>query len=228
MIFPLKRFGKWVAILSFMTSQAALAAPSLNSKTDAEMFSKPLITGASISADWASLSPGKRLAERLVKSPDVRVIARGGQTGASVLAGVTPSVLKDRSIIIGFDLFFWDSTRASAEPSVKALKTLVAQAQERDIPLIIGDIPELIPGHQPNRKELNQMIYRSCKAAKNCFVVPLDELYQRITREGFVEIKGKKYSFFDLLPDGLHIGSVAGDYLADLVYKTIRPETNLK
>ena len=225
MIFNLKSIGKWVAILSFVSSSQALALnPNLNLKSDAELFAKPLITGASISADWASLSPGKRLAERLAKSPDIRVIARGGQTGASVLAGVTPTVLKDRSVIVGFDLFFWDSTRASVAPSLKALKTLVAQAQANNIPLLIGDIPELVPGHQPMRRQLNEAIYSACGAAKNCFVIPLDELYQKISKDGFVEIKGKKYSFFDLVPDGLHIGNVAGDYLADLIYQTLRPQ----
>lgn len=193
--------------------------------SDLQLFSKPLITGASISADWASMSPGKRLAERLSPKTDVRVIARGGQPGASVLNGVTPAVLKDRSIVIGFDLFFWDSTRASADAGVRALKTLIANAEKAGVPVVIGDIPELIRGHQPARKELNQMIYRACKSAKNCYVIPLDALYQRISKDGFVEIKGKKYSFFDLVPDGLHIGSVAGEFLADLVYETIRPRS---
>lgn len=190
---------------------------------DAQLFSKPLITGASISADWASMSPGKRLAQRLAASPDIRVIARGGQTGASVLAGVTSGVLKDRTIIVGFDLFFWDSTRASVAPSLKALKNLVSQAAELNIPLLIGDIPELVPGYQPMRKVLNDAIYEASLTAKNVYVIPLDALYQQVSRDGFVVIKGQQYSFFDLVPDGLHIGDTAGDYLADLIYATLHP-----
>lgn len=213
--------------MSLTTVAALQSAEAAVLKPDSELFSKPLITGASISADWASLSPGKRLSQKLVSTADVKVVAQGGQTGASVLSRVTPSVLKDRSIVIGFDLFFWDSTRSSIDGSLKALKRLVAEAEALRIPVVIGDIPELIPGHQPSRKSLNEAIYRVCKSSQSCYVVPLDALYKQMLKDGFVEIKGQRYTFFDLVPDGLHIGSLAGDYLADLVYKTIRPTASV-
>lgn len=194
----------------------------MKSRSDLDLFSKPLIVGASVSADWAALSPGKRLAHRHNSEADVRVIARGGQTGASVLGLLRPRDLDDRSLIIGFDLFFWDSARGSLEVSLKKLDELVAEAEKRRIPLVIGDIPELAPGFQPSRAALNKKL-RSLQAESSLVrIIPLEKIYLEVMANGYVEIRGKRYTFFDLVPDGLHIGDVAADFLADLIYETLR------
>lgn len=184
------------------------------------MFEKPLIVGASISADWAAQSPGKKLSSRF--NGDIRVHARGGQSGASMLSSLSPRMLEDRSIVIGIDLFFWDSARADVSASLEAFRKLVLDTRRLGIPLIVGDIPELLPGFQPGRRELNQMIHRAEKANDHVRVVPLEDLYLRILRDHSLEIRGKKYSFFDLVPDGLHVGDVAAEFLADLIHDTIR------
>ena len=109
-----------------------------------DQFSRPLIVGASISADWAAASPGKRLSSRF--SSDIRVIARGGQPGSKMLTQVRAKDLEDRSIVIGFDLFFWDSARGSIDDSLREFRKLVIETKRLGIPFIVGDIPELLPG----------------------------------------------------------------------------------
>ncbi len=184
------------------------------------LFAKPLIVGASISADWAAASPGKRLSSRFTS--DIRVIARGGQPGAKMLPQVRARDLEDRSIVIGFDLFFWDSARGSVEEASLQFRKMVIETKRLGIPFIVGDIPELLPGFQPGRRELNQMIRRAAAAHDHVYVVPLDELYTRILRDHSLEIGGRQYSFFDLVPDGLHIGETASEFLADLILETLR------
>ena len=195
----------------------------MSGPNDSVLFSKPLIIGASVSADWASLSPGKRLAHRHVDKPQVKVIARGGQTGASVLGLVNSKDLEDRSIIIGLDLFFWDSARGNLESAFKKLQFLVSEAERLKIPLLIGDIPELAPGFQPLRDALNERLRLLQAASPVVRIIPLERLYVQILRDGHLDIRGRRYTFFDLVPDGLHIGDVASDFLADVVYETVRP-----
>jgi len=184
------------------------------------LFLKPLIVGASISADWAAQSPGKRLSSRFTS--DIRVIARGGQPGAKMLTQVRGKDLEDRSIVIGFDLFFWDSARGAVDDSLREFRKMIVETQRLGIPFIVGDIPELLPGFQPGRKELNQMIRRAAGANDHVHVVPLDDLYQRILRDHSLVIGGREYSFFDLVSDGLHIGETASDFLAELILETLR------
>lgn len=192
-------------------------------RTDSELFAKPFIVGASISADWVAHSPGKRLAFRHSKNSDVRVLARGGQTGVTVLNLLKSQDLEDRSVIIGFDLFFWDSVRGNLKSVNERLDRLAAEAERIGVPLIIGDVPELIPGFQPLAQAINEKLYALQSRSKVLRVIPLEKLYLQMMETGYVEIKGHRYTFFDLVPDGLHIGDVASDFLADLVYETIRP-----
>jgi hypothetical protein len=184
------------------------------------LFLRPLIVGASISADWASTSPGKRLSSRFTS--DIRVIAKGGQPGSKMLPQVRGKDLEDRSVVVGFDLFFWDSSRGMIEESLREFRKMVIETKRLGIPFIVGDVPELLPGFQPGRRELNQMVHRAAVAHDHVYVVPLDDLYQRILQDHVLEIGGKEYSFFDLVPDGLHIGETASEFLAELILETLR------
>jgi hypothetical protein len=213
----------WVLIMTTLAVKTSSAASAKNFwPSDDELFSKPLIIGASVSADWASLSPGKRLSYRHTDRANVLTIAKSGHPGIDVLRDVTDKKLEGRSIVIGFDLFFWDSGRADATETLTAMRKLVKRTGELGIPLVLGDIPELIPGYQPIRRELNQMIHRACDSEPHCTVIRLDDLHKQVMRDRALTIKGKKYTFRELVPDGLHIGDVAGEFLADHVHEAIR------
>jgi hypothetical protein len=212
---------KWILIMTTFGMSAARAATVNAPQSEAKLFEKPLIIGASVSADWASLSPGKRLALRYTKSSSIKTLAKPGHPSLAVLPTVPEQKLKDHSIVIGFDLFFWDSALPSATDSLNAMKKLIAATKASRVPLVLGDIPELLPGRQPSRRELNQMIHRSCKSEEHCYVIRLDELHKQVMRDRALTIKGRKYSFKELVPDGLHIGDVAGDFLADYVKESL-------
>lgn len=200
-------------------ANSAVAAATLDEQ---QIFKKPLITGASISADWASLSPGKRLSLRYTDAKEIRTLAKSGNPSTEILKTVTRDAIKDRSVVIGFDLFFWDSALPSQTKSIEEMKRLIQTTKELNVPLVLGDIPELLPGRQQGRRELNQMIHRYCKVESNCFLVRLDDLHRQVMRDRALTVDGKRYSFKELVPDGLHIGDVAGNFLADYVLKAVK------
>ena len=182
-----------------------------------QTFSALLITGASVSADWAATSPGKRLGWKYGGRESVVTVARGGTPGRQTILALNPSVVQDRSAIIALDFFFWDSTLASSAPSLDALQALVKLARDARIPLLLGDIPELLPGRQPARVALNRAIREACQPARGAFVMGLEEIHREVVGGG-VMIHGRRHGLRDLVPDGLHLSEVAGDYLAEWVY----------
>ena len=182
-----------------------------------EIFKKPLIVGASVSADYSSLSPGKCLCLRYTDKHNIRTVAHNGYPGKEILKMIQEKDVKDRSIIIGIDLFFWDSSQVNPEPSLRSLHHLVKWVDKYQIPTVLGDIPELLPGAQPGRSALQEEIHFICRENPNFCLLPLHQLYRKIMNEGGITYKGKEYGLWDLVPDGLHTNEIAGNYLADII-----------
>ena len=191
--------------------------PAFAGNSLSEALAKPLITGASVSADFSSLSPGKKLALRYDKKADIRTVAQGGTPGVELLRRVKPQTFEGRTSVIAVDLFFWDSTRADAGSSIQALQGFVKEVAARKIPLVLGEIPPLLPSRQPSREKLNRALHDACAGYSLCSIMPFEELYRKVERDGYLEIRGKKYSLFEMVPDGLHLAGVAGDFLADVL-----------
>jgi hypothetical protein len=175
----------------------------------------PLIVGASVSADYGTLSPGKRLALRHTEEKNIETVARGGKSSLEVLPLLGERALEGRTAIFALDLFFWDSVLRNPGKSVAKLKEIVQRAADAKIPLVLGDVPELMYGKQPGRKRLNQEISRLCKAPHGCYLVPLDALLARVKKDGGLQIGDRLVPRRELLPDGLHLSPVASDYIAD-------------
>ncbi len=184
-----------------------------------ELLKKPLIVGASVSAGYGTLGPGDRLALRYTTKENIVNIATPGSAGRAQAENLTPDLVKDRSIILAMDFLFWDSVYPDTKPSVQALDRLIRLAGARKIPLIVGDIPSLLGPRQASRTALNKEIRERCVAKKNCFVLKLDDLHRKVMQDRYLEVKGKRLTFRDLLPDGLHLADAAGEFLADQIYQ---------
>jgi hypothetical protein len=200
-------------LMAFTT--AAAASPQLE-----KLFAKPLIIGASVSADWGTQSPGKRLALRYTHLGQIKSFAKGGRPGVETLRAFPTSGFDDRSVILGLDLFFWDSTLPSVEATLTAMSRLFEISKELQIPLVLGDIPELIPGYQPHRTRLNRELHERCRKAL-CTLMPFDRLHRQVLHDRFFEVKGKKYTLDQIVPDGLHLSADASDELADRLREEI-------
>ena len=214
------RFGKYARMRNFLFASALCVGASAHAdtilKTDLPfLLKRPLIVGASVSADHKSQSPGKRLSLRYTSADQIVTIAHGGKPGKDVLASMPTSFLKDRTAVIAVDLFFWDSTLGSPTASIAALKKLVDQVKKQNLPIVLGEIPELLPGRQSQRSRLNSELQNACASYDKCRLMPFIDLHAKVMRDGFLMIGGKRYGLRELLPDGLHLSETASDYLAD-------------
>jgi hypothetical protein len=188
----------------------------------AQVFRAPLILGASVSADYGTASPGRRASLRYTEPSRIRAIAQGGTPGVEIVSRMRENDVRDRSVVIALDLFFWDSTVADPSRSLAAVQRLTQWTAAQGIPLLLGDIPLLLPGRQPQRARLNQAIRAQCRRTTQCVLVPLDALHQQVIRDGFLTIHGKRYALPELVPDGLHLSPPASEFLADTLVALLR------
>lgn len=213
------KFWKRVALTIFTTLAVEANAAA---KTDLDtLMQRPLIVGASVSADWASKSPGKLLALRYTDESQIKTIAFGGKSGSFVLKKVAEETLRDRSIIIGLDLFFWDATLRSPDESLREMKRLLQLAKANEIPIVLGEVPMLLPGMQPQAALINRELNKACEIYDKCTVLPFTGLLMQVLSQGALDYKGKRYTLKELVPDGLHIGPIASAYIADTLQETL-------
>lgn len=205
-----------LTVITTLALENAYADEAIN-----KAMQRPLIVGASVSADWKAKSPGKLLALKYTKDSDIKTIAVGGRSGRDVLKNVNATDLKDRTIVIGLDLFFWDATLKSSAESLTAMNKLLASVRELDIPIILGEVPLLLPGMQPQAATINAALHKACQDYDKCTVVPFTSMLFKVLAEGSLQYQGKRYALRELIPDGLHIGPVASQYIADSIYESL-------
>jgi hypothetical protein len=205
------KFKLFTSVAGLILSTAAYSLP-VEPKT---VFQRPFITGASVSADWSTKSPGKTLALRYTDESQIKTVAIGGRTGKEMIRQINESQLKDRTIILAIDFLFWDSTDNDFTASHQALEKLVGYASARKIPIVLGEIPELLPGRQTLREKLNNDIKKTCSSYAGCYVMPFDSIHRQALKDGYLSIKDRKYKIKELVPDGLHLSQPATEFLAD-------------
>lgn len=203
-----------IKVVLIMSSLNAAWAKDISIKN---VFQKPLILGASVSANYFTDSPGRTLALRHTDSKNILTIAKSGQAGRETLKEVNLSTLKDRTVIVGVDLFFWDSTKPDAKESIGALKRLMSQVEQKNIPIVLGEIPTLLPHMQPSIAPLNEAIREACKNYDKCHILPLNKILHQTLSDGYLTHRGKKYQLEELIPDGLHLVKPASEFLADKI-----------
>lgn len=186
-----------------------------------QLFKKPLILGASVSADYFTESPGKRLALRYTSKEQIKVTALRGKAAKEILKPVTESGLKGRSVVIGLDLFFWDSFLPGVHDSLAALERLVTQTERQGIALILGEVPELMSQRQTQLNLINKKMQDLARRHSHLRILPLNSILRKTQRDGFILHDGRKYELEELLPDGLHISEIASEYLANQIEATL-------
>src|SRR5687768_9532481 len=93
--------GIGVMCFSFSLCASTPKSPSASVVSNAEqLFSKPLIAGASVSANYGTASPGRSAALRFTPEENISTVARGGTPGREIALRLDHSALKGRSLII--------------------------------------------------------------------------------------------------------------------------------
>lgn len=183
------------------------------------LFARTLIVGASVSDAVVERNPTQRFLRRLGVLDRVRSHAQDGAPGARMLSTLKKSWLDDTTAVIGIDLLFWDSVIGVGDPRAARafLKGFFKELRSRKIPIVIGRIPGFHP-LQIYRDELNEAIVgeveASAAAGHRAVVLPLDQLFEQVTRDEGIQIDGKHHRLKDLIPDGLHPGPVAAEYIS--------------
>lgn len=189
----------------------------------AALMKRPLILGASVSADYNSMSPGKKLALQYTSPSDIRTLARGGRMGRDTMMQVNDSSFEGRTIVIALDLFFWDSTAFDFRPSLDALHRLFSEVSRRKLPVVVGDVPLLLmPGYQRQRDAMNDAIRLESRVYPRCQVMPFDEMREELAEKGYLVMNGRKMTLREIVPDGLHLSDPAGDWLRDQLLGFVR------
>lgn len=193
----------------------SMAAPPAGEKIK-ELMARPLIIGASVSGDRNAQSPGKKLALHYTSLSNIKLITRNGSGGFKILRGLEESEIHDRTVIIALDLFFWDSTlKSSLDLSIEELDRLTAMTTKLKIPLVIGEVPDLLPGFQPVRIHINEAIAARCSDETRCFMLSLDPLLQQLRRDGYLMHRNRQFTLKELMPDGLHLSSAGSELLSE-------------
>jgi hypothetical protein len=202
-------FAAVACLASFNVQAASSASSRLRS-----IFQRPVILGASVSSGFVTKSPGDRASERYTEPSNITNLAKSGSYGKD-FQGVNAAWAKHFSVILAIDFMFWDSTLPDTRASVRNLKNLVASAARAGVPLVLGDIPELV-NDQMSRASLNRTIYAVCKSSARCYIMKFDKLHEVATNEGLL-INGRRYSYRDLSVDGVHPNAFAADYIAGMI-----------
>jgi len=213
----MKKFILLKVVFMFFSS-TSLALTDVDTKLS-QILHRPLIVGASISGDYLTQSPGKLLALRFTETEKINVIAAKGMPGRDIMKQVSKLSLKDRSAVIGVDLFFWDSFAPNTHETLKAVDKIVNLAVEKNIPLVLGEVPLLMPSRQASLPTINDKILEACKKYSQCYMLPLNSIFRKVLADGYILHEGKKHPLEVLMPDGLHIAKPASEYLADQIHK---------
>lgn len=140
------------------------------------LFRSPLVVGASVSAGFGTSTggPATILARNL--NPSSRVTNRS-ISGATSLAATSISPAERPSIVLGFDMFFWDAVRSDCGEAFESrTRDFFRRYRVQKIPMVIGKIPVGVPFPTGVRlasgavctRPINRLIDELCTPEHNC------------------------------------------------------------
>lgn len=178
-----------------------------------ELFSRPLILGASISAGYGTQDggPGSVLARMLNPLSQITNLAKNGATSVQSTSRVDFKKYNP-TLIMGFDLFFWDVARSQIDSNFEShTRSLFKAFQDLNAPVILGQLPE-VPSFLSgkfsslikNAKKVNLLLEElASKDSKVVLYNPLECLLSMDSSEYF--------------SDGLHLSRKGNQYCANYI-----------
>lgn len=187
------------------------------------LFSRPLVIGASVSAGYGTSTGGPAAILSRQLNPAARVTNRSisGATSMAV-TNFFPRALP--SIVLGFDMFFWDTARSTCtEEFATQTRAFFRRYQEAGVPMVIGKIPVDAPfpagirlaGRAACTSRINALIAEECTLDKNCLVYdPKDCL---VAMRSPVSPSGENYFL-----DPVHTSSAGNTFCAEQFVRRAR------
>ena len=191
--------------------------------THKDLFSRPLVLGASISAGYGTRDGGLGtvLARKINAESKVINKAQSGATSVQSTAHLNLDAF-DPSIILGLDLFFWDAAREQTGKKFEEnTSRLFRFSKEKNIPMIIAKVPVLdLPFIGSRADALKQSALK------------VNRLLERLSLEtGHVLLYDPVPCFMAMgdgnyFIDGLHLSEEGNKYCADYFLKSIKGMNN--
>jgi hypothetical protein len=211
------------------SAPAAQAAPPAARDPDARaraLFRHPLIIGASVSSGFRAETPARKIARQFGTNDAVVSLAVPGAAGAHQVEGLTDERLAAATVVVGIDLFFWDTQRDCAA-GLAGVDELFKRVSPRKTPLIVATVPAMrvplgIGGGGDCRDQINPKIAKSCNEDPECVLLDLNALYAKAAADGGADYDGKRVAFRDMLSDGLHLSDAGSQLVAQAILNAVR------
>lgn len=178
-----------------------LAALLLLAPTSAMPDRRPLLLGASVSADYSTKSPGRLLSEDALQSPSELAYIGDKGSLSRLLGELSDEKLRQSNIVYSLDSLFWDTFKPAAV-GVGALEGLLSRTKAAGVPVVLGNAPKidvpwvvrLVAGaagpRQVSADEVNARAAELCTPANNCTLM---DILSRVRDASEAD-----------MPDGLH------------------------
>jgi hypothetical protein len=203
---------------------------SMATNPDHKLFERPLILGASVSRGFGTTDGGPGLVISKMIYPDAQVSnkSKSGHTSVESTHDLDYDATHP-SIVLAFDLFFWDANREqTGREFEKNTKKLFEAYQEKGIPMIVGKVPIGVrfpeeikrAGEKKSAKIVNKLLEKLCTLEKNCLLydpkICLDQM------KGPLSPEGKPY-----FSDSMHTTNLGNKFCADIfvgskIYRQLR------
>ncbi len=180
---------------------------------DRNVFSRPLIIGASISAGYGTRDGGPGAVFARLINPEAKItnLAYNGATSVASTAALDVSA-HSPTVLLGLDLFFWDAVLGQTGSRFEAsTKKFFDQLRDRDLPAILGKVPvfdfpfgiraEVIGQHV---RKVNALLEEHAERAKK--VLLYDPLSCLLKMDGS-----------DHFSDGLHLTRKGNEFCAQFL-----------
>ena len=218
-----------IADLPAPSAPASQSAPPAAPDPDARaraLFQHPLIIGASVSSGFRAETPARKIARQFGTNDAVVSLAVPGAAGAHQVEDLTDERLAAATVVVGIDLFFWDTQRDCAA-GLAGVDELFKRVAPRKTPLIVATVPAMhaplgIGGGGDCRDQINPKIAKSCKEDPTCILLDLNALYAKAAADGGADYDGKHVAFHDMLSDGLHLSDAGSQLVAQAILNAVR------
>lgn len=190
--------------------KACYSSIPMEKHKDIQLFSRPLILGASISVGYGTRDGGIAAVLARMMNPHAEITNKA-MSGATSVQSTSRLNFEsfNPSIVLGFDLFFWDAARQQVDRRFEEnTRRLFDSFQSRNIPMIIGRVPVLdlplgprMDGIKKSGAKVNALLEELCVEEKNCL------LYDPVGC--FLSMESDEF-----FSDGLHLTSEGNRYCA--------------
>jgi hypothetical protein len=157
---------------------------------------------------------------------------------------------KDATAIVGIDAFYWnaayakyrspDSDRSTCDDDeLNQIRYFLWMAASKHQTVVLGNVPHedankiaylqtrlgrFMMKDTPDPEcadKINSLLKSDCLTTNSCYIVDMDARVQNLLAGNLEEYNGKKFSYYDIRPDGIHVSPVGSKLIANEILKLL-------